>query len=129
MENFQLLLTIQTVVFYGLFFVSGLFLKFFPPKKNRFYGFRTNKALESDENWFFAQGIASGLIVIFSISFFFISIFIKYLTGFLYQAFTLYTIIDTLLLLVATFMIYFLTEDKLRRKYRQEMNLEPEIED
>lgn len=129
MDNFQFLLTLQTVVFYGLFFLSGLVLKFFPPKKNKFYGFRTNKALKNDEDWYFAQNIASTLIVIFASVFFLISMLIKYFTDFLYQSFTLYTIIDSLLLLVATFMIYFLTEDKLRKKYQNQSELDAELDD
>lgn len=119
MDKFQFLLTLQTTIFYGMFFLSGLLLRFFPPTKNRFYGFRTNLALKNDYNWFYAQRLASKFILIFSPLFFFISMLIKYLTGFLFQAFVLYTIIDTLLLIVATVMIFFLTEDNLRRMWRE----------
>lgn len=119
MDKFQFLLTLQTTIFYGMFFLSGLLLRFFPPTKNRFYGFRTNLALKNDYNWFYAQRLASKFILIFSPLFFLISMLIKYLTGFLFQAFVLYTIIDTLLLIVATVMIFFLTEDNLRRMWRE----------
>jgi uncharacterized membrane protein len=107
MEKFQFLLSLKTIIFYGPFFLSGLILKFYPPAKNKFYGFRTNLALKNDYNWFYAQNVASKYIIIFAPLFFFISILIKYLTGFMFQAIVLYTIIDTLMLIVATVMIYF----------------------
>lgn len=119
MEKFQFLLTLQTVIFYGAFFISGLILKFFPPTKNKFYGFRTNLALKNDYNWFYAQSVASKYILIFSPLFFLISMLVKYLTGFMFSAFVLYTINDTLLLIVATVMIFFLTEDNLRRMWKE----------
>ncbi len=119
MEKFQFLLTLQTVIFYGAFFISGLILKFFPPTKNKFYGFRTNLALKNDYNWFYAQDVASKYILIFSPLFFLISMLVKYLTGFMFSAFVLYTINDTLLLIVATVMIFFLTEDNLRRMWKE----------
>lgn len=119
MEKFQFLLTLQTVIFYGTFFISGLILKFFPPTKNKFYGFRTNLALKNDYNWFYAQDVASKYILIFSPLFFLISMLVKYLTGFMFSAFVLYTINDTLLLIVATVMIFFLTEDNLRRMWKE----------
>ena len=102
-DKFQFLLSLQTVIFYGAFFMSGLILKFFPPTKNKFYG----------------QNVASKHILIFSPIFFLLSMLIKYMTGFMFPAFVLYTIIDTLLLIVATVMIFFLTEDNLRRMWRE----------
>lgn len=119
MDKFQFLLSLQTVIFYGAFFVSGLILKFFPPTKNKFYGFRTRLALKNDYNWFYAQDVASKYILIFSPIFFLLSMLVKYMTGFMFQAFVLYTIIDTLLLIVATVMIFFLTEDNLRRMWKE----------
>jgi uncharacterized membrane protein len=119
MEKFQFLLSLKTIVFYGPFFLSGLILKFYPPAKNKFYGFRTNLALKNDYNWFYAQNLASKYIIIFAPLFFFISILIKYLTGFMFQAIVLYTIIDTLMLIVATVMIFFLTEDNLRHMWKK----------
>ena len=119
MEKFQFLLTLQTAIFYGAFFISGLILKFFPPTKNKFYGFRTNLALKNDYIWFYAQDVASKYILIFSPLFFLISMLVKYLTGFMFSAFVLYTINDTLLLIVATVMIFFLTEDNLRRMWKE----------
>lgn len=119
MENFQFLLSLKTIIFYGPFFLSGLILKFYPPAKNKFYGFRTNLALKNDYNWFYAQNLASKYIIIFAPLFFFISILIKYLTGFMFQAIVLYTIIDTLMLIVATVMIFFLTEDNLRHMWKK----------
>jgi uncharacterized membrane protein len=119
MEKFQFLLSLKTIVFYGPFFLSGLILKFYPPAKNKFYGFRTNLALKNDYNWFYAQNVASKYIIIFAPLFFFISILIKYLTGFMFQAIVLYTIIDTLMLIVATVMIFFLTEDNLRHMWKE----------
>jgi len=119
MEKFQFLLSLKTIIFYGPFFLSGLILKFYPPAKNKFYGFRTNLALKNDYNWFYAQNVASKYIIIFAPLFFFISILIKYLTGFMFQAIVLYTIIDTLMLIVATVMIFFLTEDNLRHMWKK----------
>ena len=119
MEKFQFLLSHKPIVFYGPFFLSGLILKFYPPAKNKFYGFRTNLALKNDYNWFYAQNLASKYIIIFAPLFFFISILIKYLTGFMFQAIVLYTIIDTLMLIVATVMIFFLTEDNLRHMWKK----------
>jgi len=119
MEKFQFLLSLKTIIFYGPFFLSGLILKFYPPAKNKFYGFRTNLALKNDYNWFYAQNLASKYIIIFAPLFFFISILIKYLTGFMFQAIVLYTIIDTLMLIVATVMIFFLTEDNLRHMWKK----------
>ncbi|MBL7789312.1 MAG: SdpI family protein [Chitinophagales bacterium] len=119
MDKFQFLLTLQTILFYGMFFISGIILKLFPPSKNRFYGFRTTLALKNDYNWFFAQKTASHFILIFSPLFFMVSMLIKYMTNFIFQAFVLYTIIDSLLLIVATVMIFFLTQDKLRRMWKQ----------
>jgi uncharacterized membrane protein len=119
MEKFQFLLSLKTIIFYGPFFLSGLILKFYPPAKNKFYGFRTNLALKNDYNWFYAQNVASKYIIIFAPLFFFISILIKYLTGFMLQAIVLYTIIDTLMLIVATVMIFFLTEDNLRHMWKE----------
>jgi uncharacterized membrane protein len=119
MEKFQFLLSLKTIIFYGPFFLSGLILKFYPPAKNKFYGFRTNLALKNDYNWFYAQNVASKYIIIFAPLFFFISILIKYLTGFMFQAIVLYTIIDTLMLTVATVMIFFLTEDNLRHMWKE----------
>lgn len=119
MEKFQFLLSLKTIVFYGPFFLSGIILKFYPPAKNKFYGFRTNLALKNDYNWFYAQNLASKYIIIFAPLFFFISILIKYLTGFMFQAIVLYTIIDTLMLIVATVMIFFLTEDNLRHMWKK----------
>jgi uncharacterized membrane protein len=119
MEKFQFLLSLKTIIFYGHFFLSGIILKFYPPAKNKFYGFRTNLALKNDYNWFYAQNLASKYIIIFAPLFFFISILIKYLTGFMFQAIVLYTIIDTLMLIVATVMIFFLTEDNLRHMWKK----------
>jgi uncharacterized membrane protein len=119
MEKFQFLLSLKTIIFYGPFFLSGLILKFYPPAKNKFYGFRTNLALKNDYNWFYAQNLASKYIIIFAPLFFFISILIKYLTGFMFQAIVLYTIIDILMLIVATVMIFFLTEDNLRHMWKE----------
>ena len=119
MEKFQFLLSLKTIIFYGPFFLSGLILKFYPPAKNKFYGFRTNLALKNDYNWFYAQNVASKYIIIFAPLFFFLSILIKYLTGFMFQAIVLYTIIDTLMLIVATVMIFFLTEDNLRHMWKE----------
>ncbi len=119
MEKFQFLLSLKTIIFYGPFFLSGIILKFYPPAKNKFYGFRTNLALKNDYNWFYAQNVASKYIIIFAPLFFFISILIKYLTGFMFQAIVLYTIIDTLMLIVATVMIFFLTEDNLRHMWKE----------
>jgi uncharacterized membrane protein len=119
MEKFQFLLSLKTIIFYGPFFLSGIILKFYPPAKNKFYGFRTNLALKNDYNWFYAQNLASKYIIIFAPLFFFISILIKYLTGFMFQAIVLYTIIDTLMLIVATVMIFFLTEDNLRHMWKK----------
>jgi uncharacterized membrane protein len=119
MEKFQFLLSLKTIIFYGPFFLSGLILKFYPPAKNKFYGFRTNLALKNDYNWFYAQNVASKYIIISAPLFFFISILIKYLTGFMFQAIVLYTIIDTLMLIVATVMIFFLTEDNLRHMWKE----------
>ena len=99
--------------------MSGLILKFFPPTKNKFYGFRTRLALKNDYNWFYAQNIASKYILIFAPIFFLLSMLIKYMTEFMFPAFVLYTIIDTLLLIVATVMIFFLTEDNLRRMWKE----------
>lgn len=123
MGKFEFLLTLQTVIFYGSFFISGILLKFFPPSKNRFYGFRTRLALKNDYNWFYAQNVASKLILLFAPLFFIISMLVKYMTGFMFQAFVLYTIIDTLLLIVATVMIFFLTEDNLRVMWKQKNNV------
>jgi uncharacterized membrane protein len=119
MEKFQFLLSLKTIIFYGPFFLSGIILKFYPPAKNKFYGFRTNLALKNDYNWFYAQNLASKYIIIFAPLFFFISILIKYLTGFMFQVIVLYTIIDTLMLIVATVMIFFLTEDNLRHMWKK----------
>lgn len=119
MEKFQFLLSLKTIIFYGPFFLSGIILKFYPPAKNKFYGFRTNLALKNDYNWFYAQNVASKYIIIFAPLFFFISILVKYLTGFMFQAIVLYTIIDTLMLIVATVMIFFLTEDNLRHMWKE----------
>jgi uncharacterized membrane protein len=119
MEKFQFLLSLKTIIFYGPFFLSGLILKFYPPAKNKFYGFRTNLALKNDYNWFYAQNVASKYIIISAPLFFFISILIKYLTGFMFQAIVLYTIIDILMLIVATVMIFFLTEDNLRHMWKE----------
>ena len=118
-DKFQFLLSLQTVIFYGAFFMSGLILKFFPPTKNKFYGFRTRLALKNDYNWFYAQNVASKYILIFAPIFFLLSMLIKYMTEFMFPAFVLYTIIDTLLLIVATVMIFFLTEDNLRRMWKE----------
>jgi uncharacterized membrane protein len=123
MDKFQFLLTLQTILFYGTFMLSGLFLKFYPPTKNRFYGFRTPLALKNDYNWFFAQKTASHLILISAPIFFIVSMLIKFITSFMFQAFVLYTIIDSLLLIVATVMIFFLTQDKLRRMWKEKNNL------
>lgn len=114
MEQFQFLLLIQTLIFYGLFFISGLILKYIPPKMNNWYGFRTRKALKNEDNWYFAQTEASTLILTFTPIVFILSSLIKYLTDFNYSALILYSIIDILLLIVTTVMIYFLTEDRLR---------------
>lgn len=39
-----------------LFFVLGLIMKFFPPKKiNILYGYKTNSSKKSQESWDFAQ--------------------------------------------------------------------------
>lgn len=123
MDKFQFLLTLQTILFYGMFFISGVILRIFPPSKNRFYGFRTNLALKNDYNWFFAQKTASCFILIFAPLFFLVSMLVKYMTGFMFQSFVLYTIIDSLLLIVATVMIFFLTQDKLIRMWRSKNNL------
>ena len=118
MCDFQFLLTLQTLVFYGLFFVFGLGMRLFPPKPNKLFGFRTHRATKNENDWYHAQRFASKWMMIFASIFCTVSIVIKYLTGFLYPAFILYTIIDTLFLIVATFMIYFFTEDRLRKKNR-----------
>jgi len=119
MDKFQFLLCLQTGIFYGTFFISGILLKFYPPTKNKFYGFRTNLALKNDYNWFYAQKVASYYILVFAPLFFLISMSVKFMTGFMFHAYVLYTIIDTLLLIVATVMIFFLTEDKLRGMWKQ----------
>ncbi len=120
MSQFEFLLLVQTFVFYGLFLGSGILLWFFPPKMNNWYGFRTSKALKNENNWNFAQAESSKLILIIAPICLTISLLIKYLTDFNYLVLTLYSIIDILLLIVSTFMIYFLTEDKLRKFIREQ---------
>lgn len=115
MGDIKCLLMFQTIFFYGLFFISGLALYFFPPKKNRWYGFRTNKALNSDENWYMAQKSSSKCILMFAPILVLISLLIKYSTDFNSSSLALYTIIDVLLLILATVMIFFITEEKLKK--------------
>lgn len=115
MCQFTFLLLLQTFLFYGIFLVVGIIFKFFPPDPSKIIGFRSTSTLNNEEDWLLTQKIASNLIIITSVILIIVSLAIKYLTHFLYQAFILYTIIDILLLLVAIFMIYFLTHDKLRK--------------
>ena len=115
MIGFKTLLLAQTFFCYSLFFIAGLILKFFPPKMNKWYGFRTTRALKSEENWDYAQAQSSRYILIITPLFVVFSILIKYLTDFNYLASILYSIIDVLLLIIAVVMIYFLTEDKMKR--------------
>lgn len=118
MCQFTFLLIFQTILFYGLFFLGGMVLKFFPPKRNKLYGFRTSKALKNDDDWYLAQKMASSFILISASILFIVSMAIKFFTHFLYQALVLYTIIDILLLLLAIFMTYLLTEDRLKKKHK-----------
>lgn len=56
----------------GLFFLSGtvfivvsVITYFFPPKKiNSFYGYRTNRSMQSQEKWDFAQKYATRQMLI-----------------------------------------------------------------
>lgn len=114
MSQFEILLCIQTLIFYGPFFLVGLIQRFAPPKINKWYGFRTQRALKNEKNWYYAQAEASKFILIITPVFLVISLLIKYLTDFNYQAFVLYSIIDILLLIIETVMIFLLTEDGLR---------------
>lgn len=128
MCQFTFLLLLQTFLFYGIFFIVGLVFKFFPPSPNKIIGFRSTSELNNEKDWFITLKIVSNLILITSFILIIVSLAIKFLTHFLYQAFILYTIIDILLLLVAIFMIYFLTHDRLR-KLNMKMTAEDTSED
>jgi hypothetical protein len=101
----------------GRFLLVDFHFEILSTYEERFYGFRTNLALKNDYNWFYAQDVASKYILIFS-NFLSISMLVKYITGFMFQL-LFYTINDTLLLIVATVMIFFLTEDNLRRMWKE----------
>lgn len=119
MAGFKFLLLVQTTVFYGLYFLCGILLKFFPPRMNRWYGFRTNRALAGIDNWNMAQQATSNHILITIPIFFIISVMIKFLTDFLCEAAILYSIIDVLLLILSTVIIYFMTEDRLKEYMKE----------
>lgn len=55
----------------GLLFVLGIIFYFFPPKKiNALYGYRTNKSIQNEEIWQFAnQFFAKQLLVYSGVSF------------------------------------------------------------
>lgn len=115
-------LVLQTLVFYGLFFIAGLLLKFSPPKRiNKWYGYRTPKAMKDDASWSFAQNYSSQLILIYTPIFCSLSLLTKYLSNFNYSAAGLYILIDILLLIIITVLIYFITESKLHRRAKSQL--------
>lgn len=111
------ILVVQTFAFYSLFFIAGILLKFFPPKRiNKWYGYRTPKAMKDDEAWFFAQSFSSKLILICTPIFCGLSLLTKHFSNYNESAIGLYILIDILLLIIITVLIYFLTETELYKR-------------
>jgi uncharacterized membrane protein len=106
-------LIIQTIVFYSFYFLGGFILLLFPPKINKWYGMRTKKSLKSSENWYIAQAKSAKYIMLFSLVLFLISLFVKFVSGAIINALALYVLIDILLIIIATFVTYFLVEQKI----------------
>jgi uncharacterized membrane protein len=106
-------LIIQTIVFYSFYFLGGFILLLFPPKINKWYGMRTKKSLKSSENWYIAQAKSAKYIMLFSLVLFLLSLFVKFVSGAIINALALYVLIDILFIIIATFVTYFLVEQKI----------------
>jgi uncharacterized membrane protein len=106
-------LIIQTIVFYSFYFLGGFILLLFPPKINKWYGMRTKKSLKSSENWYIAQAKSAKYIMLFSLVLFLLSLFVKFVSGAMINALALYVLIDILFIIIATFVTYFLVEQKI----------------
>jgi uncharacterized membrane protein len=106
-------LIIQTIVFYSFYFLGGFILLLFPPKINKWYGMRTKKSLKSSENWYIAQAKSAKHIMLFSLVLFLLSLFVKFVSGAMINALALYVLIDILFIIIATFVTYFLVEQKI----------------
>ena len=106
-------LIIQTIVFYSFYFLGGFILLLFPPKINKWYGMRTKKSLKSSENWYIAQAKSAKYIMLFSLVLFLLSLFVKFVSGAMINARALYVLIDILFIIIATFVTYFLVEQKI----------------
>lgn len=106
-------LFIQSIVFYSFYFLGGLILYLFPPKKNKWYGMRTKKSLKSSENWYIAQAKSAKYIMFFSLVLFLTSLLVKITSGAIVNALVLYVLIDILFIIIATFVTFFLVEQKI----------------
>ncbi|WP_452226097.1 SdpI family protein [Lacinutrix cladophorae] len=64
MIPFNFLLEILALV--GIIFIiTGVFMQIFPPKKiNSLYGYRTNRSMQNQKKWDFAQKYAARLLTI-----------------------------------------------------------------
>ncbi len=98
MTNLFILLTAVALLFY-----------LFPPKNiNRFYGYRTSKSMENDENWKKANQIASKIMLLQMICFLFISLLFDWLN---YE--------NNIVLLILFFLsigsLFYFTEKKLKK--------------
>ena len=63
MERLENPFTIPLLICGMIFFVVGLLLLFFPPKKiNSLYGYRTPNSMKSQERWDFSQKYSSNLM-------------------------------------------------------------------
>jgi hypothetical protein len=74
---------------------------------------RTKKSLKSSENWYIAQAKSAKYIMLFSLVLFLLSLFVKFVSGAMINALALYVLIDILFIIIATFVTYFLVEQKI----------------
>lgn len=59
---------IEKMLIGGFFFIAGLILRLFPPKRiNNIYGYRTPKSKKNMENWKLANKYSSILLMIFGL--------------------------------------------------------------
>lgn len=98
MTNLFILLTAVALLFY-----------LFPPKSiNRFYGYRTSKSMENDENWKKANQIASKIMLLQMICFLFISLLFDWLN---YEN----NIVLLILFFLSIGILFYFTEKKLKK--------------
>jgi uncharacterized membrane protein len=94
-----------------IFIITGIIMQVFPPKKiNSLYGYRTNRSMQNQKKWDFAQKYSAKLLTVFGLAL----VLISSLNTFLNIQGDLEKIISAILIIGSFIFLVIKTESKLK---------------